>query len=169
MPLTNALETLDARLTASRDSLQAAALLLVRLSAGIIFAMSGWGKLHRLPDMIDFFRELGIPAPELQAPFVSGLEFVGGILLIVGLGARLISFPLIGTMVVAMLTAKASEVETWTDVLGFIEWHYLAFFAVIALMGPGKLSLDHLLVKRLLGKKSPAAPPTVATTTALAA
>ncbi|MBL8955005.1 MAG: DoxX family protein [Myxococcaceae bacterium] len=159
------LTTLRARLVASRDSLEAAALFLVRLSAGIVFAMSGWGKLHNLPAIIDFFTELGIPYPSLQAPFVSGLELVGGLLLIAGLFARLISLPLIGTMVVAMVTAKASEVEAWHDVLGFIEWHYLAFFAVVALMGPGKLSLDHLLTKKLLEKRAPVAPVGAALTT----
>jgi putative oxidoreductase len=150
------LTKLRARLVASRDALESAAMLLIRLSAGIVFAMSGWGKLHNLDAITDFFRELGIPAPELQAPFVSGLELVGGVLLILGLGSRLIAFPLIGTMVVAMLTAKKADVETWSDVLGFIEWHYLVFFAAVALIGPGKLSLDHLLGKKLFEKKAPA-------------
>jgi len=152
------LQKARARLAAARGPLESAALLLIRLTAGIVFAMSGWGKLHNLDSLIDFFRELKIPAPELQAPFVAGLELVGGCLLIVGLLSRFVSLPLIGTMGVAMLTAKAAEVETWSDVLNFIEWHYLVFFAVVALMGPGKLSLDHLLVKKLLEQKAPAAP-----------
>jgi putative oxidoreductase len=138
-----------------RQALQSVALLLVRLSVGVVFAMTGWGKLHHLNDIIEFFRSLGIPAPELQAPFVSGLELVGGVLLILGLAARLVSLPLIGTMGVAMLTAKAAEVESLIDVLGFIEWHYLVFFAVVALMGPGQLSLDHLMSKKLLAPRAP--------------
>ncbi len=141
-------------------SLRSAALLLVRLSAGIVFAQSGWGKLHNLEQLVAFFRELGIPAAELQAPFVSGLELAGGIALILGVASRFLALPLIGTMVVAMLTAKASEVEGWTDVLGFIEWHYLVFFAVVVLCGPGTLSIDHLLGKRLF--KPAAHPPAVA-------
>src|SRR5207248_1715352 len=110
---------------------------------------TGWGKLHHLPDIIEFFRSLGIPAPELQAPFVAGLELVGGSLLLLGLFSRLLAAPLIGTMVVAIATAKKDDIESLTDVLGFIEWHYLVFFAVIVLCGPGRLSLDHLLAKRL--------------------
>lgn len=128
-----------------------AALLLVRLSVGVVFVKTGWGKLQHLPDVIEFFRSLGIPAPELQAPFVSGLEFVGGLLLIVGLGARLISLPLIGTMVVAIITAKWADLESASEVLGLIEWHYLVFFALIVLLGPGKASVDQLLVSRGLG------------------
>jgi putative oxidoreductase len=141
-------------LDAKKELLASIALLLVRLSVGVVFLQTGWGKLHNLPAIVDFFRELGIPAPGLQAPFVSGLEFVGGSLLVVGLLSRVVAAPLIGTMVVAIITAKWKEVESLTDVLGFIEWHYLVFFAVIVLMGPGKLSLDHLLVKKVLDKKA---------------
>ena len=152
------------RLDTHQESLESLALLLVRLSAGVVFAQSGWGKLHNLEAIVGFFRELGIPAPELQAPFVSGLEFVGGVALILGVASRLFAAPLIGTMVVAMVTAKASEVEAATDVLGFIEWHYLVFFAVIVLCGPGKLSVDHLLRKKLFEKKQPAGPAAPAAT-----
>jgi putative oxidoreductase len=130
----------------------AVALLLVRVSVGIVFAQTGWGKLHHLDDIIEYFRTLEIPAPELQAPFVASLEFVGGSLLILGLGARFLAAPLIGTMVVAILTAKKAEIESLTDVLGFIEWHYLVFFAVIVLLGAGKLSPDFLIAKRLFDK-----------------
>lgn len=157
------LSKVRARLDTHKESLEALALLLVRLSVGVVFAQSGWGKLHNLDAIIGFFRELGIPAPELQAPFVSGLEFVGGVALILGVASRLFAAPLIGTMVVAMVTAKASEVEAATDVLGFIEWHYLVFFAVIVLCGPGKLSVDHLLKRKLLGSPKPVAAAAAAT------
>jgi putative oxidoreductase len=135
-------------------ALAAVALLLVRVSVGVVFAQTGWGKLHHLDDIIEYFGSLGIPAPAIQAPFVSGLELVGGVALIIGLGSRLFAAPLIGSMAVAILTAKKDDIESLTDVLGFIEWHYLVFFAVIVLLGPGKLSLDALLARRLW----PAAP-----------
>ena len=54
--------------------------LLVRLSVGVVFAQSGWGKLHDLQRVIDYFTSLGIPYANLQAPFVAGLEFTGGLL-----------------------------------------------------------------------------------------
>ena len=158
------LQKARALLDTHEKSLWSAALLLIRLSAGIVFAQSGWGKLHHLDDIIGFFRELGIPAPELQAPFVSGLELVGGLALIFGVAARLFAVPLIGTMVVAMVTAKASEVEAATDVLGFIEWHYLVFFAVIALCGPGKLSVDHFIAKKMFAPRPAAQPAAPAAT-----
>ena len=48
-----------------------------RCELGWIFAESGWGKLHNLKNVVNFFRSLGIPHPELHAPFVATVEFVG--------------------------------------------------------------------------------------------
>ena len=70
---------------------------------------TGWGKLHNIHKVIGFFTSLNIPAPALNAWFVSGLEFVGGILLIVGLGSRLLGFLLAFDMLVAYLAAWARD------------------------------------------------------------
>src|SRR5262245_44452324 len=51
-----------------------------RLTLGVVFALSGWGKLHGLDQVTQYFTELGIPAPAFQAAFVSGVELVGGLL-----------------------------------------------------------------------------------------
>ena len=59
--------------------------LLVRLVVGWVFLWTGWQKLQILPRMVENFRSWGIPAPEITTPFVSGLEFVGGLLLLLGL------------------------------------------------------------------------------------
>jgi len=133
--------------------------LIIRISVGIAFAITGWGKLQNLPRIIEFFRGLGIPAPELQAPFVAGLEFFGGLALIVGLGARLFSIPLMGTMVVAILTANLDKIEAWTDLFDLIEWHYFVFFFVIALLGPGPVSVDAFVAKKLAAAAIPPALP----------
>lgn len=148
------IEKLRSRIEARQESMASLALLLVRVSAGLIFMQTGWGKLHHLADITEYFQSLGIPLAELQAPFVSAVEFTGGALLLVGLLTRLAAAPLIGTMVVALLTAKRGEVESLTDVLGFIEWHYLVFFVALLLMGPGRWSLDHLLTKRWFKTKA---------------
>ncbi len=122
--------------------------LIIRISVGTVFAITGWGKLQNLPKIVEFFRSLGIPAPELQAPFVASLEFVGGLALIVGLGARLFCLPLMGTMVVAILTANLEKIEKLPDLFGLQEWDYLVFFLAIAILGPGPVSLDHLIAKK---------------------
>src|SRR5260370_4548603 len=72
------------------SKLQSPFLLVVRLYWGWQFAQSGWGKLHHLDKVTDFFTSLNLSAPGLTAHFVSGLEFLGGILLILVLGSRLI-------------------------------------------------------------------------------
>lgn len=124
--------------------------LLARVTLGVIFIQSGWGKLHHLQKVIDFFTELGLPRPDLQAPFVAGTEFVCGWLVLLGLFARIASVPLVVTMLVATVTAKADELKHYGDLFGFTEWTYLALAVVVIVYGPGVHSLDALLV-RLLG------------------
>src|SRR4051812_46940410 len=80
--------------------------LLARLTVGWVFARTGWGKLHHLPQVIGFFRQLGIPRPEFHAPFVATNELVCGALIMVGLFTRVACVPLSITMLVAILTAK---------------------------------------------------------------
>src|SRR4051794_38267134 len=75
---------------------------LARLAIGLVFLRSGWGKLHNLDGVTEFFTGLGIPAPGFQAVLVATTELVGGSLVILGLGARLASLPLATTMVVAL-------------------------------------------------------------------
>lgn len=123
--------------------------LVLRVSVGIAFAVTGWAKLNDLETIVGYFRSLGIPAAELQAPFVAGLEFVGGLALLFGLGSRLFAAPLMGTMVVAILTAKRDKIEAWSDLFDFVEWHYLVFFFAILVLGAGPFSLDALVSKKL--------------------
>jgi putative oxidoreductase len=122
--------------------------LLARVTLGVLFMSTGWGKVHNLAKVAAFFAELHIPAPAIQATFVSYVELIGGALVLVGLFARLASLPLIGSMAVAILTAKADEVHGLPDLFGLVEWTYLALLAWVALAGPGRASIDHLLFSR---------------------
>ena len=124
-------------------------LLVVRLTVGIEFVSTGWGKVHNLPKVIGFFGELGIPAPAFNATLASYTELIGGSLLVIGLASRLAACPLVVTMVVAILTAKKDDLHGITDLVGFIEWSYLALLAVVAIMGPGSVSLDTLVGKKI--------------------
>jgi putative oxidoreductase len=123
--------------------------LLARITVGVVFAGTGWGKLHSLPDVTKFFTDLGLPWPGFQAGLVATTEFVGGVLLLVGLLTRLAAAPLAVTMVVAILTAKRSEIDGLSALLGLEEFLYLAVFVWLMLAGPGALSLDRLLGGRL--------------------
>jgi putative oxidoreductase len=130
--------------------------LLARVTLGVVFAQSGWGKLHNLPKLISYFTELGIPHPELQAPFVAGTEFVCGWLLLLGLFSRIAAVPLVVTMLVATVTAKADEMKHYGDLFGLTEWTYIALAVVIVVHGPGVHSLDALLARVFkLGPSTP--------------
>src|SRR5262249_46549225 len=96
--------------------------LLARGALGVTFIQSGWGKLHNIPKVAAFFQSLGLPQPELQAHFVAGTEFVCGWLVLVGLFSRIASVPLVVTMLVAIVTAKADELKHYGDLFGFTEW-----------------------------------------------
>jgi putative oxidoreductase len=89
--------------------------LVVRLTVGLVFVVSGWGKLHNLEQVTAFFTELGIPAPGAQAAFVSTVELVGGLLIMLGLATRIAAALLIGVMAVAIYTAKLPELHGLAD------------------------------------------------------
>ena len=132
------------------NSLQSPVLLLVRLDFGYQFFESGWAHLQTMPKFIEFLASLGIPAPTLNAYFVAGLEAVGGILLMLGLGSRLISLLLAGDMIVAFITADSEALKSIfsSDPDKFFNAapHNLLFIALVVLaFGPGKFALDTLL------------------------
>ena len=120
-----------------------------RLTIGVVFVQTGWGKLHSLPKVIGFFQELGIPAPQLQAPLVATVEFVCGGLILIGLFTRVATLPLIVTMTVAIATAKRGDIHGLFDLVGFDEFTYLCILLIIAILGPGTVSFDELAVRRL--------------------
>ena len=121
--------------------------LVVRLVVGYVFMLTGWGKLNNLPQMIQNFTEWGIPFPNFLTPFVSGVEFFGGILLILGLFTRIPAAMLAVVMLVAIKSAKWENVDSLETLLGFEEMTYFAAFLWLAIAGPGAVSLDRLLLR----------------------
>jgi putative oxidoreductase len=133
--------------------LQSPFLLAVRLYWGWQFAQTGWGKLHNIARITGFFRSLNIPFPAFNAHFVSGLEFFGGLLLILGLASRLIGFLLAGNMFVAYWTADhAALVSVFSNPGKFYAadpYTFLFASLMVLIFGAGVFSLDALIVKRL--------------------
>ena len=119
--------------------------LLARSIVGYVFMLSGWSKLNNLPKMIENFISWGIPFPEILTPFVSDVEFFGGVFLILGLFTRIAGGMLAGTMVVAILSAKWGDVDSLETLLGFEEVSYFAIFFWLAVTGAGKASLDYMI------------------------
>lgn len=119
--------------------------LFARITVGWVFLWSGWGKLNNLPQIIENFVGWGIPHANLLAPFVSGVEFFGGIFLLIGLFTRISAGALGITMLVAIRSAKWADVDSLETLLGFDEFEYLALFLWLAIAGPGVISIDHVL------------------------
>jgi putative oxidoreductase len=126
-------------------------LLVARLSMASEFVLSGWGKLHNLPKLAAYFASLNIPAPSANAAAAATTEFLGGLLLLVGLGTRFASVALTVVMTVAIFTAKLKEVEIHTpaDFFYMSEPCYIVIFLVLIFLGAGKVSLDELVRQRL--------------------
>lgn len=122
--------------------------LMVRLTLGLVFVASGWGKLHSLDQVTMFFESLHIPAPNLNAVFVSSLELVGGLLLLVGLGTRITAVLLVGVMAVAIWTAKRPDLHGVVDLANTIEFTYLAALVWLTVAGAGRASLDDVIARR---------------------
>jgi len=118
--------------------------LFARIVVGWVFLWSGWGKLNNLPGIIENFAGWHIPAPHILAPFVSAVEFFGGIFLLVGFMTRISAAALGITMIVAIVSAKWEMVDSLETLLGFDETEYLALFLWLAIAGAGALSLDRL-------------------------
>jgi putative oxidoreductase len=139
------------------SSLQSSFLLAVRLYWGWQFMQTGWGKLTDIGKVVGFFTDLGIPAPALNAYFVSALEFGGGVLLILGFGSRLIALPLVIDMLVAYITADRealfsifSNPDKFTDAAPYT---FLIASIIVLIFGPGKISADALLAGRMSGSQ----------------
>ena len=139
-------------------SLQSLFLLFVRLYWGWQFWQTGWGKLHNLPHVIEFFTNLGIPAPALNAYFVSSLECFGGILLAVGLGSRILAFMFTIDMIVAYVSAdRAALLSIFSkpdDFVAATPFPFLMASLIILIFGPGRFALDYLIERRWMRRSS---------------
>ncbi len=120
--------------------------LLMRLTVGYVFMLTGWGKLTNLAQVTENFISWGIPFPKVLTPFVAGVEFFGGIMLILGLFTRIPAAMLAVVMVVAIRSAKWGDVDSLETLLGFEEATYFAAFMWLAIAGPGEASVDRLLL-----------------------
>jgi putative oxidoreductase len=150
--LTGRCKSLYRRFQVGSAALQSPFLLLVRLYWGFQFAQSGWGRLHHLDNATQFFASLGLPAPEATVVIISLLEFVGGLLLILGLGTRLTGLVLAGDMIGAYaLSDRDAFKAILTDpgkFYGADPYTFLFASLLVLIFGAGKISLDYWLWRR---------------------
>ena len=137
------------------SSLPSPFLLVVRLYWGWQISQNGWGKLHNLGHVAQFFASLGLPAPAFTAAFVSSFEFLAGILLALGLLSRIAALGLVIDMTMAYLTADRESFFAFFSNPGkfYGADPFIFFFVglIILIFGPGKISLDTPF-GRLMGK-----------------
>lgn len=136
-----------------KNILKAIPELLARVTIGWVFIESGWGKLHNLASVTEFFQSLNIPFASIQAPFVAGVELVAGAMILTGIFTRLASIPLIFTMIVAIATAKRDDITDFSSLLGSIEFLYIVVLVWLAAYGSNYLAVDKVLFKAT--KKGP--------------
>ncbi|HEY6340453.1 MAG TPA: DoxX family protein [Bryobacteraceae bacterium] len=141
------------------SDLEQYAILLVRVSLGLFFAISGANKLFvaaSAQTMYETLVKAKVPFPRLMTHFVSGVEFVGGSLLTVGFLSSVVCVALLVDMLVAILTTTLSAMPkglsplNWLDDFLYVpEVLYVLFFILLICSGPGKFSVDHWLAGKL--------------------
>ncbi len=115
--------------------------LLLRLYLAPIFWMAGWNKLMAFSSTVEWFGDkdwgLGLPFPTVLAALATASELGGAVLLVLGLGVRWVSVPLMATMIVAMTT---------------VHWRH-GWLAIAEGMGPFATERTSAAVERLAKAK----------------
>jgi putative oxidoreductase len=148
-PLINKLTNFHDRFFALVSLLQSPFLLIVRLYWGWQLIESGWGKLHNLDKVTQFFTSLNLPMPAQMATFISCVEFFGGLLLAIGLFSRMTALVLTINMIMAYVTAdREALLSFFSDPDKFsaaAPYVFLIASLIILIFGPGKFCVDYLL------------------------
>jgi putative oxidoreductase len=138
--------------------LQSPLLLALRLYFFWQLFQTGQGKLSNITKIIHFFRDLQIPAPTVNAYFVSSLECFGGLLLMVGLASRPLALMVAVSMSVAYLTTEQEALMTFfSNSDKFVKadpFPYLLTALIVLAFGPGLFSIDALLKRWVVGTAS---------------
>jgi putative oxidoreductase len=142
------------------SDLEQYAILLVRVSLGLFFAISGANKLFVTGGTKTIYETLAkakVPFPHQMAYFVSGVDFVGGSLLTVGFPSSPACVALLIDMIGVILTNTLSTMPkglsplNWLDDFLYLpEILYVLFFTWLICSGPGKFSVDYWLADKLL-------------------
>jgi len=126
--------------------LQSPFMLLLRLYWGWQLAQSGWGKLHHLSNVGEYFASLNLPMPAQMAVFIACVEFFGGIFLALGLASRVTGLVLTVNLTMAyVLGDREALLSFFSDPDKFVAAAPFAFLLValiVLIFGAGKISAD---------------------------
>jgi putative oxidoreductase len=163
--LFNRLRPLHGHFSRFTEYLRSPFLLFARLYWGSQLIQSGWGKLHHLSNVTEFFTSLNLPFPAQTALFISCVELFGGIFLALGLLSRMTALILTVNMIVAYVTADREALfSIFSDPDKFYAaapYTFLIASLIVLIFGPGKIALDTVLshlVKTPISTESHSAP-----------
>src|SRR5712671_6121714 len=129
--------------------LQSPFLLFVRLYWGWQLAQSGWGKVHHLSNVTEFFGSLGLPMPMQMAVFIACVEFFGGIFLALGLFSRITGLVLTVNLTMAYVIGdREALLSFFSDPDKFVAAAPFAFLMValiVLIFGSGRISVDTII------------------------
>lgn len=118
----------------------------VRVMAGLLYAVHGYEKFAGgIGGVSAFFTKVAIPLPGVMAPFIATLELVGGVLLILGLGTRVVGALFALEMLVTTLWVKIPSAG-WDG--SDLDRMLLVAGVLLVLAGPGAAALDRLWWER---------------------
>ncbi len=121
------------------------ALLLLRIGVGLIFVLAGWGKLTGIENVQSFFGNVGIPLAGIMAWVVALVEFVGGLMVLIGYKVKIPSLLLAFIMIVAILTVKLGGDGGFSGMR--VDIMLLVSSSAIAILGSGGYSVEGMLNK----------------------
>ena len=130
------------------NKFQSISLLFLRLILAYGFYEPAMNKWNDISSVALWFESMGIPAPTLNAYMAAGTETLGVVLLTLGLFTRLISFPLMIIMVVAIMTVHLGNGFSAGDNGFEIPLYFMLMLFVLFSHGSGKYSLDNLFLKK---------------------
>jgi putative oxidoreductase len=145
-----------------RSDLARWAVLPMRLLVGYGFIEHGFAKLSNGPDVFaGILQQLGVPLPHVATWLTIGTELVGGLALLLGAFVAWASIPTAIVLIVAMVTVHLPYGFSSVKLLGVsasgaqfgpvgyeLDLLYLAALLILALQGPGPLSIDNLRQQR---------------------
>lgn len=138
----------------NQSRLTTTAVTVLRVILGFLFAAHGWQKFNEwtIAGTQAAFAQMGVPAANVSAPLIAGLELAGGIALILGVLTRVVAALLAIDMIGALFLVHASA-GVFADKGGYELVLLLGAAALaLALTGAGRLSVDRAVFGRMNNK-----------------
>lgn len=129
---------------------------IARIALGVIFIAHGWQKFNEwtVSGTTQSFAQMGVPLPDIAAPFATFVELIGGALLVLGALTPIVGILLAANLIGALVIVHLTPVP-FVDQGG---WELVAALAagalLLAAMGPGRFSVDRFLLKGKTSKSS---------------